>query len=208
LDPETQPAARAQYVHDRDKQLCHCIRKCMSSCLLYTIDSLKTGAAGLLFQLGSRLVGCVHNEPACRLYPCRLLCSAPTGCEGSTPLLFWSGHRAPWDQLSPRPAAGPPLNKKNTYLLYMTTYVVKETCRHHQWHLRMRLRMPLRLQLCCAQQTQGPHLVGPIVHALVVLWWLVLHFKGSGPQPSLKQAALPLHTQVHVFMSSFHLNSA
>jgi len=44
--------------------------------------------------------------------------------------------------------------------------------------------------------------------AVVVFpWWLVLHFieKGSGPQPSLINAALPLHTQVHVLDVSFHI---
>jgi len=40
-----------------------------------------------------------------------------------------------------------------------------------------------------------------------VPWWLVLHFieKGSGPQPSLINAALPLHTQVHVCMFPLQL---
>jgi len=45
--------------------------------------------------------------------------------------------------------------------------------------------------------------VGPIARWWCCSWWLVLHFKGSSPLPVPKQAALPLHTQVHVFMSLY-----
>jgi len=98
-----------------------------------------------------------------------------------------------WDQLSPGPAAVFP------------TEPLRDTCRGiHVWSLPpyrpgvatftrlTELSFACRLVLSC----RGG-----------VPWWLVLHFieKGSGPQPSLINAALPLHTQVHVCMFPLHV---
>jgi len=122
----------------RVEQISHCMPPCgrneqHARLLLVLPGRLRSahadtfiGAVGVLFQMGSAPVGCVHNEPACRHDPCRLSCSPSRrgvvrlpwpplgrGHEGTLGLGFKGNFsQEAWDQLSLGRACGPRYPRK------------------------------------------------------------------------------------------------